>query len=58
MKILILGGTRFIGYTLLRELLIQGHEVTILNRGVTEASIPDSVERIQADRDDDDSRDQ
>lgn len=55
MKILILGGTRFIGYTLLGELLIQGHDVTILNRGVTEASIPDSVERIQADRDDDDS---
>jgi dTDP-glucose 4,6-dehydratase len=55
MKILVLGGTRFIGYTLVHELLNQGHEVTILNRGVTEASIPSGVERVQADRDDADS---
>ena len=33
MNTLVLGGTRFIGLVLVRELLSRGHQVTVLNRG-------------------------
>jgi len=52
MKTLILGGTRFIGLVLLKELLRRGHEVAVLNRGRTEADLPAEVVRFTADRDD------
>ncbi|MBI3954346.1 MAG: NAD-dependent epimerase/dehydratase family protein [Chloroflexi bacterium] len=50
MKVLMLGGTRFIGLRLLRALAREGHQVTILNRGKTEATLPEGVERLYADR--------
>lgn len=52
MKVLILGGTRFIGLTLLNELRSRGHEIAVLNRGQTAVDLPDDVQRLQADRDD------
>lgn len=52
MKTLILGGTRFNGIALLNELLRRGHDVAVLNRGVTTVELPPQVERLQADRDD------
>jgi nucleoside-diphosphate-sugar epimerase len=52
MHILVIGGTRNIGYYLTHALLEQGHRVTILNRGVTPDSLPESVERLRADRSD------
>lgn len=55
MKVLVMGGTRFNGLALVHELHRQGHEVTILNRGVTEAAIPRGVRRLTADRNDADS---
>jgi nucleoside-diphosphate-sugar epimerase len=55
MKVLVMGGTRFNGLALVHELHKHGHEVTILNRGVTEAAIPPSVKRLTADRNDADS---
>jgi nucleoside-diphosphate-sugar epimerase len=50
MKILVLGGTQFIGLRLVDLLVRQSHEVTVLNRGVTVATLPESVERLTADR--------
>ena len=52
MKMLVLGGSRFIGLHLVRLLHSLGHDVTVLNRGRTEADLPDGVARISADRDD------
>ena len=34
-RVLVLGGTQFIGVHIVRELLAQGYEVALLNRGVT-----------------------
>jgi nucleoside-diphosphate-sugar epimerase len=36
MRILVIGGTRFIGATLVSELISDGNEVTIFHRGRTE----------------------
>ncbi|MGB5596088.1 MAG: NAD-dependent epimerase/dehydratase family protein, partial [Crocosphaera sp.] len=39
MRILIMGGTRFIGVYLTKELVKQGHEVVLFNRGNKPAPI-------------------
>jgi nucleoside-diphosphate-sugar epimerase len=48
MRILIMGGTRFIGVYLTRILLEQGHEVVLFNRGNKPA--PANVQQIHGDR--------
>lgn len=48
MRILIMGGTRFIGVSLTRLLVEQGHEVTLFNRG--NHPIPAGVQQIVGDR--------
>ncbi|MGV0024477.1 NAD-dependent epimerase/dehydratase family protein [Phormidesmis priestleyi] len=48
MRILIMGGTRFIGVYLTRILLEQGHKVTLFNRG--NKPVPAAVEQILGDR--------
>ena len=50
MHVLIIGGTRFVGRHIGEELLAQGHEITLLNRGVTPDPFPESVGRLRADR--------
>lgn len=40
MKILIIGGTNFIGPPVIRHLIEMGHEVTIFHRGKTNAQLP------------------
>ena len=55
MKVLVMGGTQFNGFALVRELVRTGHDVTILNRGKTEAPIPRSVKRLICDRTDADA---
>jgi nucleoside-diphosphate-sugar epimerase len=50
MRILIMGGTRFIGVYLTRLLLAQGHEIVLFNRGNQPA--PAGVAVIQGDRTD------
>ncbi len=50
MRILVLGGTRFFGLELVHRLAAEGHQVTILTRGLTEAPLPPSVERLVGDR--------
>lgn len=55
MKLLVLGGTRFVGLRLVRYLVAHGHDVTILNRGRTQAQLPPGVKRLYADRRDDEA---
>jgi nucleoside-diphosphate-sugar epimerase len=55
MKALVLGGSQFVGLHTVRELVAQGHDVTVLNRGQTEARLPNGVERLVADRRDGES---
>lgn len=52
-KCLVLGGTGFIGPPMVEQLLAAGHEVTIFNRGRTNADLFPGVEKIQGDRNDD-----
>ncbi len=51
MKILIMGGTRFLGVALTKTLLAQGHEVVLFNRGNKPAPV-DTVRVILGDRTD------
>lgn len=50
MKILVIGGTRFVGLRLVWKLTQEGHDVTILNRGKTPAELPENIKRIFVDR--------
>jgi 2'-hydroxyisoflavone reductase len=51
MRILVLGGTQFIGRHIVETLLPAGHTVSILTRGVTDDKLPANVERLRGDRD-------
>lgn len=51
MRILVLGGTQFIGRQIVLELMRAGDAVTILNRGMTPDDLPTEVERLRGDRD-------
>jgi 2'-hydroxyisoflavone reductase len=51
MKILILGGTKFLGRHLVEAALARGHEVTLFNRGKTNPHLYPAVEKICGDRD-------
>jgi len=50
MRVLIIGGTQFVGYLLAWRLLAAGHEVTLLNRGTTPDPFGGRVERLTCDR--------
>ena len=50
MKVLIVGGTNFIGPYVVRHLVDASHEVVVFHRGRTEASLPESVGRLTGDR--------
>ncbi|MDD3959455.1 MAG: NAD-dependent epimerase/dehydratase family protein [Clostridiaceae bacterium] len=52
MKILVIGGTRYFGKHLVRELVRLGHGVTIATRGLTPDVFGNEVERIRLDRTD------
>src|SRR3954451_440857 len=52
MRILVVGGTRFVGRHVVEAALQRGHEVTLLHRGQTNPDLFPSVEHIIADRDD------
>lgn len=53
MKLLILGGTRFLGRHLVNVALQAGHAITLFNRGVSNPEIFPMVERIQGNRETD-----
>ena len=45
MKILMIGGTRFVGRALVELALERGHEVTLFNRGQSNADLFPEVEK-------------
>ena len=49
MRFLVLGGPRFIGPHVVRQLVGAGHEVTVFHRGETEADLPPSVRHLHGD---------
>jgi 2'-hydroxyisoflavone reductase len=51
MKILVLGGTQFVGRHIVEAMLAAGHTVSILNRGKLPDDLPAQVERLRGDRD-------
>lgn len=50
MKVLVLGGSVFVGKQMVRTLVEAGHDVSVLNRGKTPAKLPAGVKQIVADR--------
>ncbi|HEX8227712.1 MAG TPA: NAD-dependent epimerase/dehydratase family protein [Chloroflexia bacterium] len=50
-KLLIIGGTRFLGYFITQTALERGHEVTLFNRGKSAPNAFPQVEHIRGDRD-------
>ena len=54
MKVLVMGGSRFVGLHSVLELEKHGHQVTVFNRGQTALPVefPRSVDRIYGDRHD------
>lgn len=50
MKLLIVGGSRFVGHELAWRALAAGHAVTLFNRGTLEDSFGARVERLRGDR--------
>ena len=51
MKLLIIGGTRFLGRALVDEARLMGHTVTLFNRGQSNPNLYPDVEQIRGDRD-------
>jgi nucleoside-diphosphate-sugar epimerase len=51
MKLLIIGGTVFLGRAVVESALAQGHEVTLFNRGQSNAALFPGVEQIHGNRD-------
>lgn len=53
LRILVLGGTGFIGPHMVRYAVERGHEVSIFTRGRRDIDLPERVERLVGDRNDD-----
>ena len=51
MRLLILGGTGFVGRHLVSCAVARGHAVTTFSRGATAAVLPPEVEQLHGDRD-------
>jgi nucleoside-diphosphate-sugar epimerase len=52
MRVLVIGGTRNLGPSLVTALVEAGYEVSLFNRGRTHAELPKEVERLYGDRTD------
>jgi nucleoside-diphosphate-sugar epimerase len=50
MRILVIGGTRFIGPAVVRRLHGMGHHVTVLHRGETESADLPAIPHLHGDR--------
>ena len=50
METLVIGGTGLISTGITRQLVEDGHDVTLYNRGETDARVPDTVDVIHGDR--------
>ena len=53
MKLLVLGGTKFLGRATVEEALARGHELTLFNRGVTNPELFPEAEKLRGDREGD-----
>src|SRR5688572_1281327 len=51
MKLLVIGGSVFVGRTIVDTALARGHEVTMFNRGQQNPDLFPTVEKIRGDRD-------
>ncbi len=51
LRILILGGTQFLGVHFTERALARGHTVTLFNRGITHPELFPQVEKLRGDRD-------
>lgn len=51
MRVLAIGATGFIGLHVVRQLVELGHQVAVVQRGVTQATLPNEVRCIRCDRD-------
>jgi 2'-hydroxyisoflavone reductase len=49
-RLLLIGGSSFVGRAIALAGVANGHEVTVLNRGTTPTDLPDDVERLVGDR--------
>lgn len=49
-RILIIGGTRNMGYYLSQQLVEAAYDLTLLNRGITRDDLPSSIHRLHVDR--------
>src|ERR1700674_4773813 len=50
MRILVIGGTNFMGPLVARALHAQGHHITVFHRGKTTTDLPDGTQEILGDR--------
>jgi len=50
MRVLVIGGTGFIGRNVVRHLVRIGHEVAVFHRGSTEAALPAEVQHVHGGR--------
>ena len=53
MRLLVLGGTKFLGRAAVEAALERGHEVTLFNRGETNPELFPEAEKLRGDRDGD-----
>lgn len=53
MRILFIGGTRFVGRAMVEQALADDHQISCLHRGVTDDPLFTEVEHLRADRDQD-----
>ena len=51
MRLLVLGGTKFLGRAAVEAALARGHEVTLFNRGETNPELFPEAEKLRGDRD-------
>lgn len=51
MRILVIGGTRFMGPSVINNLSQAGHEVSVFHRGTTQAQLPAGTQEILGNRD-------
>jgi 2'-hydroxyisoflavone reductase len=52
-KLLVLGGTKFLGRAIVEDALTRGHEVTLFNRGETNPGLFPQAENVRGDREGD-----
>jgi 2'-hydroxyisoflavone reductase len=50
MKVLVIGGTSFVGRAISWSAWHHGHDIAVFNRGITSTDLPETIERLHGDR--------